>query len=86
MLLQWFPAAESVRRLLLTPYVKSYWQHAARERRFAFRAPDFTAPAIDAASAASGADCIRTVLSAAANGLGIRGAHEVLQRLRATPT
>ena len=82
-LLRWFPAEKSVRRRLLTPYIESYWRHAARERRFAFQLPDLTVAAIEEALAAPEADRIRAVLSAAANGFRIRGAHEVLQRIRA---
>jgi hypothetical protein len=85
-LFRWFPAGESVRRLILTPYFESYWLHAARNRRFSFRAPDVTVAGIETASITSEADRIRAVLSAAANGLNIRGAQEVLQRLRAQST
>jgi hypothetical protein len=81
-LLRWFPARGSVRRCLLTPYVESYWRHVSRERPFAFRAPAVTTAAIEEASAAPESDRIRAVLSAASCGLPIRGAHEILQRLR----
>jgi hypothetical protein len=85
-LFRWFPAGEPIRRCVLTPYVEAYWRHTSRERRFAFRAPALTVASIEAASAAPEPERICAVLSAAGNGLLVRGAQEVLQRLRAAST
>lgn len=80
-LLRWFPVGESIHRRILTPYVEAYWRHAAQERRFLLRAPDFTVGQIEEAMIAPETDRLRAVLSAAANGFRIGGAHGVLQKL-----
>ena len=82
-LLRWYPPTGGVRRRLLTPYLTEFWQRAARDQRFAFRAPSLTAAAIESAAGGPERDRIRAVLAAAAGGFRIRGAHEVLDRLRA---
>lgn len=79
-----YSAEGPVRRRILMPYIEAYWRHVAQERRFTFRAPELTVASIQSALAAPEPDRIHAILSAAANGLQVRGAHEVLQRIRAT--
>jgi hypothetical protein len=81
-LLRWYPAPGAVNRLVLVPYFEAYWRFAARNSRFAFRAPSVTAAAIESALDAPGRERLYAVLSAAAGGFSMRGAREVLQRLR----
>lgn len=85
LLLRWFKPGGSVHRLLLMPYIAAFWRYNARERRFAFRAPDLVIAAVESAAAEPEADRIAAVLSAAANGFRLKGAHQILQRLRAAP-
>ena len=85
LLLRWFNPGGSVHRLLLMPYIEAFWRYNARERRFAFRAPDLVIAAVESASAEPEADRIAAVLSAAANGFHLKGAHQILQRLRTAP-
>jgi hypothetical protein len=81
-LLRWYPAPGAVNRHLLVPYIEAYWRFAARNSRFVFRAPTVTAAAIESALGAPEPERVYAVLSAAASGFSIRGARDVLQRLR----
>jgi hypothetical protein len=83
LLLKWFRSGEPIRHRVVIPCIESYWQHAAREQPFAFRVPGLTIPSIEAAAATPEDARIPAILSAVANGLGVPGAYEILQRIRA---
>ena len=70
-LLRWFLPHDTVYRLLMLPYIETFWQKAVDERRFLFRSPDVTCPAILAAIAEPEARRARAVLLAAAHGFEI---------------
>jgi hypothetical protein len=81
-LLRLFSRTESVRDLILVPYIESYWRHAAQECRFAFRSHDLTVAAIEAAVTVPKAKRIQAILVAAASGFRIRGLEGELCKLR----
>jgi hypothetical protein len=81
-LLRWFSPGESVYRLILMPFIECYWRYIAEHRRFALRAPDLVIAALESAARTSERDRVYAVLSAAAGSFRIRGAQEILQRLR----
>lgn len=81
-LLRWFSPGEAAYRQVLMPYIESYWRYTAERRRFALRAPDVVIAGLEAASRAPERERVYAVLSAVAGGFRIRGAREVLQRLR----
>jgi hypothetical protein len=82
-LLRWFSPGEAVYRLVLMPFIECYWRYTAEQRRFALRGPDIVISALDSASQAPERERVYAVLSAAAGGFRVRGASEVLQKLRA---
>jgi hypothetical protein len=82
-LLRWFSPGEAVYRLVLMPFIECYWRYTAEQRRFALRGPDIVISALDSASQTPERERVYAVLSAAAGGFRIRGASEVLQKLRA---
>lgn len=82
-LLRWFPAGGSPNRLVLTPYIESYWRHNVQSRPFAFRTPALAA--VEAAAAEPEVGRVAAVLSATASGFHLPGAHRFLQRLRPVP-
>jgi hypothetical protein len=81
-LLEWVKNREVVHRLILMPYVESFWQRAAKESRFAFRSPDLAVAAIEAAVRVPEAKRVQAILMAAASGFRIRGLQDVLHTLQ----
>jgi len=81
-LLKWFAPRETVHRLILLPYVQSFWQRAAQECRFTFRTPDLTVAAIQAACALPEANQVAAILIAASEGFAMRGLGDVVRNLR----
>jgi hypothetical protein len=80
--LHWLSEREMIHRLIFLPYIESYWLRAAREARFAFRSPDWTAAAIEAVANEPEAKRARAILCAAASGFRIRGLLDVVRTLR----
>jgi len=84
LLLKWFSQTESVRRLILVPYIESYWRKAARESRFTFRSPDLTVSAIEATLTVPEPRRVQAILCAAAGGFHVGRFSDILRRLRRT--
>jgi hypothetical protein len=83
-LLSWFDPLESVYRLILLPYLESYWQRIVNECRFRLRSPDLTVAGIEAAMSVSETKRAQTILCAAAGGFHIQGLGEALSALHRT--
>ncbi len=85
-LLRWFSPGESVYRLVLMPFIECYWRYTAAQCRFALRSPDIVIASLESASRMPERERVYAVLSAAAGGGRIRGAAEILQRIRPAPS
>ena len=81
-LVRYYPPNEGEYRRLLIPLNADYWRHVVTQRRAALQIPDITAAAIESACAAEERERLVAILSGAALRFQIRGASEVLDRLR----
>lgn len=81
-LLRWFSPGNATYRLVVMPYFESYWLSTAERRRAAITAPDMVYAALASASHGPQRERVYAILSAASLGFRIRGASDVLQRLR----
>lgn len=48
-LVRWYSNREGVQKLVLVPYIESFWRHAIHNCRFAFRAPNLAVAEIESA-------------------------------------
>lgn len=81
-LLRWFSPGNATYRLAVLPYFESFWLSTAERRRAAIIAPDMVSAALASASQRPQRERVHALLSAAALGFRVRGASDVLQRLR----
>ena len=81
-LFRWYPIVNPLNLQVIVPYFMAYWLHSVQHCRFAFRTPDLTSSAIEAAQDIPEINRIHAVLTAIVNGCSIRGATDILDRIK----